>query len=32
LIDERGYVRKVWENVKAKGHAKEVLKAVKELD
>ena len=32
LIDERGYVRKVWENVKAKGHAKEVLKAVRELD
>ena len=28
VIDERGYVRKVWENVKAKGHAKEVLKSL----
>ncbi|MCH7850431.1 MAG: thioredoxin-dependent thiol peroxidase [Nanoarchaeota archaeon] len=28
VIDERGYVRKIWENVKVKGHAKEVLKSL----
>jgi peroxiredoxin Q/BCP len=32
VIDERGYVRKVWENVKAKGHAKEVLKSLADIN
>ncbi|MFN7145790.1 MAG: thioredoxin-dependent thiol peroxidase [Myxococcota bacterium] len=31
LLDEKGVVRKVWDPVKAAGHAKEVLDAVKEL-
>ncbi|MBI4184688.1 MAG: thioredoxin-dependent thiol peroxidase [Proteobacteria bacterium] len=29
LIDARGWVRRVWRNVKVPGHAEEVLKAVK---
>lgn len=31
LIDARGVVRKIWRKVKVKGHAEEVLEAVKEL-
>tara|TARA_Y100000310_G_C20704257_1_gene833408 strand:+ start:11877 stop:12347 length:471 start_codon:yes stop_codon:yes gene_type:complete len=32
LIDERGFVREIWENVKVKGHAKKVLESVKNLN
>ena len=31
IIDPEGVVRRVWRNVKVKGHADEVLKALKEL-
>ena len=31
LIDENGKIRKIWDNVKVKGHAEEVLKEVKNL-
>lgn len=31
LIDEKGFVRRVWPKVKVNGHADEVLAAVKEL-
>ena len=31
LIDPEGRVRKVWRNVKVKGHVEEVLKTLKEL-
>jgi peroxiredoxin Q/BCP len=29
LIDDKGLIRKIWRKVKAKGHAAEVLAAVK---
>jgi peroxiredoxin Q/BCP len=31
LIDEEGKVLKVWQKVKPKGHAAEVLKAIQDL-
>ena len=31
LIDDKGVIRQIWRNVKAKGHAEEVLAAVKSL-
>lgn len=31
LIDDKGVIRKVWRNVKVKGHAQEVLAAVRAL-
>lgn len=31
LVDGKGFVRRVWENVKVAGHADEVLAAIKEL-
>lgn len=31
LADDKGVVRQIWRNVKAKGHAEEVLAAVKNL-
>jgi thioredoxin-dependent peroxiredoxin len=31
LADESGVIRRIWRNVKAAGHAEEVLEAVKEL-
>ncbi len=32
LIDEDGVVRRIWRNVRAKGHAEKVLDAVKEMN
>jgi len=31
LADEKGVIQKIWRNVKAAGHAEEVLEAVKDL-
>jgi len=31
LIDEKGKIRKIWDNVKVKGHVEEVLDEVKKL-
>lgn len=31
LVDETGVIRQIWRNVKAKGHAEDVLNATKEL-
>ncbi len=31
LADDKGVIREIWRNVKAKGHAEEVLEAVKKL-
>jgi thioredoxin-dependent peroxiredoxin len=31
LIDAKGVIRKIWRNVKVKGHAEQVLEAVQEL-
>lgn len=32
LLDPQGKIRYIWENVKAKGHAENVLKKIKELN
>ena len=32
LLDPQGKIKYIWENVKAKGHAENVLKKIKELD
>ena len=31
LIDENGIIRKIWDNVKVKGHAEDVLNVVKNI-
>lgn len=31
LVDDKGVIRQIWRNVKAKGHAEEVLEAAKKL-
>lgn len=32
LLDDQGKIRYIWENVKAKGHAEDVLKTIKDLN
>ena len=31
LIDPKGYIKKIWDKVKVKGHAKEVLEELKNV-
>jgi peroxiredoxin Q/BCP len=31
LINEKGNIKKIWDNVKVKGHAEEVLETIKKL-